>query len=243
MRTLHTVATRRGSITIIHDAVPADVAACTLNPDGWTIIRNPQVLRTFLDRSAADPQARLTLAVADGVIVGRAVVAASFGRWQKLPRVREFAIEAVREWRRTGVASRLMQAALADPAVEDEIILAFTLPSAWDLDYARLSLSNYGRLLAVNASRYGFRRVGTDEPEVMFQLGAALLVRIGARVPSEAVAAFEEARYERRPVGVSPAQAHPSVGEATDPTDRPAPLPLRVARRVLSLLSVAGRAA
>ncbi len=193
MRTLHTIATRCGPLTIIHDAHPADVAACTISADGWTIIRTPRVVGTFLARLAADPQARLTLAMADGVIVGRAVVGPSFGRWAPLPRVHEFAIEVVRHWRRAGVATQLTQVTLADPAVEDEIVLAFTLPSAWDPEHARLSEDDYSRLLAAGAHCYRFRRVGTDEPEVVCQRGAALLVRLGARVPPEAAAAFARA--------------------------------------------------
>jgi GNAT superfamily N-acetyltransferase len=227
MRILRPAATARGPITIIHDALPADVATRAIFPSGWSMTRTPALLRTILQRLAADPQARLTLAVAEGFIVGRAAVAQSFGRWATLSRVREYGIEVVRDWRRTGVGARLAEAALTDPRVEQEILLAFALPAAWDIEHARLSRGEYGRLLAEQAGTHGFRPSSTDEPEVMFQAGAALLVRRGARVPGRAVAAFERARYQRRPVG----------GRA------PSSYAGRAARRIRSLLRVGGRGA
>ena len=39
MRTVQTVVTWCGVVTIIHDPTPADVTACTLSPEGWRIIR------------------------------------------------------------------------------------------------------------------------------------------------------------------------------------------------------------
>src|SRR5262249_3503577 len=154
-------------------------------------IKNPDTRRRIYRTLAADPRARLTLAVAVDVIVGRAVVAPSFGRWQALPRVREFAIEVARECRHLGIAARLTRAALSDPAGESEIVVAFPLPSAWDAEYERLPPAQYGHLLAAGARRYGFRPTGTDEPELRWQPGGALLVRRGARVPAKTLTAFE----------------------------------------------------
>jgi hypothetical protein len=182
-------------LTIIHNATPPEIDARAISDGLCSIIRNPQLRRRVYRALAADVQARLTLAVTDGEIVGRAVVAPSFGRWKTLPRVREFAIEVAREWRHTGLAHRLTAAALRDPAAGDEIIVAFTLPSAWDPEHERLTLPEYGRLLIESASRHGFERRSTDEPEVRWQRDAALLVRIGARVPPDAVAAFDRARF------------------------------------------------
>ena len=184
-------------LTLLHDVGPADLTL-PISPDLNSIIPSPVVRRKVVQALAADPRARLTIAVADGAIIGRAMVAPSFGRWQSLPRVREFGLEVARGWRRHGVATALMAAALADPAVEEEILLAFTLPAAWDTDSAGLCQRDYGRLLGALVGRAGFRPTGTDEPEVSLQHDAALLVRVGTRVPPAAVAAFEHARYHRR---------------------------------------------
>lgn len=238
MRTLQTVVTRRGPVTTIHDAAPADVGAYPISPGLCAIIRHPEVQRTCLRRPAADPEARLTLAVANSRIVGRAVVAPSFGRWQTLPAARECGSEVAREWRRTGVATALTQTVLTDPAVEGEILLAFTLPSAWDAEYEGQPPAEYGRLLARAAGGYRFRPTGTDEPEVWFQSHAALLVRIGVRVPADAVAAFEQARYERRAAGGAGAQTRPSRCPPADAAEWPARLLRRAICRTLSLLRI-----
>jgi hypothetical protein len=227
MRTLQTVATRRGDVTIIHDAEPADLAGCPLSPDGWAMLPTPALRRMYLERWAADPNTRLTLAVTGGVIVGRATIGCSFGRWATLPRVRELAVEIVQVWRRTGLGRQLTGIALDDPAIEDEIIVGFTLPSAWDAEGSDLSSLDYGRLLAREAGTHGFRLAGTDEPEILAQQHAGLLVRTGARVPAAAVDAFERARFQRRP--------SETVGRQRRP--------LHLARRALSLLRAGMRAA
>lgn len=195
MRTVSTVATVSAPIRIIHDASIGDVSAFELDPGLTSIIRRPTIRRTILRDLAAAADARLTLAVSEQLIIGHAAAGPSFGRWRELPRVREVAFEVSRAWRHTGIATRMTEVALADPAVEDEIQLAFLWPSAWDTEFAGLTRSAYRDLLTTFVERYGFRPFGTDEPEVMLQAGARLLARIGARVPRGAVAAFTSACY------------------------------------------------
>ena len=96
-----------------------------------------------------------------------------------------------------GVLARLLNVALADPAVEDEILLAFLWPSAWDTAHERLGPAAYRERLIAIGAQHGFRPVGTDEPEIAYEGG--LIVRIGARVPCDAVVTFYRARYLRRP--------------------------------------------
>ena len=147
---------------------------------------------------AAAPDARLTLAVSDGRIIGHSASGPSFGRWLDLPRVREVAFEVSRSWRHRGIASKLTDRAMADPAVEDEILLGFLWPSAWDTEHARLSRMAYRDLLIRFTDRYGFRTMGTDEPEIALQEGGRMIVRFGSRVPCPAVATFLDARYLNR---------------------------------------------
>jgi len=189
-------------LTVIHAAAPADVAAPI--SDGLdSIVHSPTVRRRVFDALAADPRTRLTLAVADGVIVGRVSLGPSFGRWSAVEGVRELAVEVARDRRRDGLGTALLEAALADPAVEDEILLAFALPDAWDARAAGLDDAEYGQMLATFLGRFGFHPVDTDEPEVRCRPGAALLVRVGARVPPAARTAFERARYAVRPVAMA----------------------------------------
>ena len=108
---------------------------------------------------------------------------------------RVLAIEVAREYRHAGLARHLTARAIADPATADELLLAFTLPDAWDTAHERLSPAAYGARLAAFLGAQGFCPTGTDEPEVLFQRDAALLVRRGDRAPAAVAAAFEQARY------------------------------------------------
>ena len=197
MRVINTMDTARGPITVIHDAAPADVAAHAIHPGLTSIVRNPAVRQTVLRDLAADPHARLTLAVADGMVIGHFAAGPSFGRWRALPHVREVAFEVARDWRHLGILSRLAAVAVADPAAEDEILVGFLWPSAWDLDYERLGPIAYRKVIVTFAERQGFRLTGTDEPEIAFQQGGGLVVRVGARVPAHAVTDFHRAQYMR----------------------------------------------
>jgi hypothetical protein len=190
-----TVEAPSATFTIIHDATLADVERHELSPGLTSLIRSPIVRRRVLRDLAAMPGSRLTLAVADGAIVGHLAVAPSFGRWVRLPRVREIAFEVASECRRLGLLTRMMDLALADRSVEDEILLAFLWPSAWDVEQTGLQPTSYRRLLTELGERGGFLPVATDEPEIAY--GGALLARVGARVPSYAVAALKRAQFLR----------------------------------------------
>lgn len=198
MRTTSIIHAAPAAVTIIHDATVADVAAFEVDPGLSSIIRRPVVRRQVLHDLAAAPDARLTLAVSGGSIVGHAAVGPSFGRWLTLPHVREVAFEVSRSWRHSGIASAIIGRAMADPAVEHEVLLAFLWPSAWDTEHARLSRIAYRDLLTDFIGRYGFRTISTDEPEIAFQEGGRLLARIGAQAPSTSIAAFMDARYLNR---------------------------------------------
>jgi hypothetical protein len=198
MRSRSSVHVAGTQITIIHDASISDVVAHAIDPGLSSIVRSASARRSVLRRLAASPEARLTLAVHNGTIIGHTAAGPSFGRWLNLPHVREVAFEVARAWRRTGVATLLTETALADPAVEDEILLGFLWPSAWDTEYVGLPRTAYREMIATFCGRYGFRMVETDEPEITSQFGGALIARIGAGVPEAAVQAFDDARFERR---------------------------------------------
>jgi hypothetical protein len=163
-----------------------------VDPGLTSLMHSPLVRKSVLRNLAADPGARLTLAVVGETLIGHYAIGPSFGRWQAVPRVREVAFEVARGWRRLGILGRLGEIALADPAVEDEIVLAFLWPAAWDVEHVGLQPTRYRAMLTELGMRYGFVPVQTDEPELFY--GGALLARVGARVPDEACAAFDRAR-------------------------------------------------
>lgn len=198
MRTASIHLSDNAAVTVIHNASVADVDAYEIDPGLDSIIRRPTVRRQILNNLAAGSDARLTVAVSGDRIIGHTAAGPSFGRWLDLPHVREVAFEVSRTWRHRGIASKLTDRAMADPAVEDEILLGFLWPSAWDTEHARLSRIAYRDLLIRFTDRYGFRTMGTDEPEIALQEGGRMIVRIGARVPCRASTAFLDARYLKR---------------------------------------------
>ncbi len=184
------------AVAIIHPAPPAALDRYPLSEGLHGITHSQTVRRSLLARLASDPRARLTLAVAEGRIVAWAAVAPSFGRWQTLPHVREIGLEVAREWR-AGVrlARALLTTVFADPRTEEEVVLAFALPSSWDLAYKRVHPAVYRRMIALGLRRYGFIPITTDDPEVCGVPEAALYLRAGARVPAAALDAVLAARW------------------------------------------------
>lgn len=183
------------AVAIIHPASEAALERYPLSEGLHGITHSQPVRRSVLARLAADPRARLTLVVATDRIVGWAAVAPSFGRWRALPAVREIGLEVAREWRAgTRLARALMATALADPRTEEEVLLAFALPSSWDLTYKRVHPAVYRRMIAMGLRRYGFVPLTTDDPEVCGVPEAALFLRAGARVPAAVLDAVLAAR-------------------------------------------------
>src|SRR5215213_802635 len=156
-----TIETASGPVTLIRDAAIADIEAYEIDCGLSSIMRSATVRRRVLRELAADPHARLTLAVAAGAVVGHLGIGPSFGRWRVLPRVREIAFEVSRGWRQSGLVSAMIRRAMADPAIEDEIIVGFLWPAAWDLAELAGSRIAYRDMLMRIAARVGFQAYGT----------------------------------------------------------------------------------
>lgn len=182
-------------VMLIHHAPPTTLDRYPLSEGLHGITHSQAVRRSVLARLAADPRARLTLAVVEGKIVGWVAVAPSFGRWRALPAVREIGLEVAREWRvGAWLARALMTTALADPRTEEEVLLAFALPSSWDLTFKPVRPGVYRRVIAIGLRRYGFVPITTDDPEVRGVPEAGLFLRAGARVPAAVLDAVLAAR-------------------------------------------------
>ncbi|HEX4385668.1 MAG TPA: hypothetical protein VH083_22060 [Myxococcales bacterium] len=117
-------------------------------------------------------------------------------RWQRVPCARELgAIEVARSCRATGVARELLAAQVAGGRLDEQILIGEGLCWHWDNEGRGLSVSECrARLLRLFANA-GFGKYQTDEPEVSYSLSNFLVARVGSRVPSESVAAFEAALF------------------------------------------------
>jgi acetoin utilization protein AcuA len=119
-------------------------------------------------------------------------------RWQRLADVRELgAIEVARGFRGHGLARRLLEAQVAGPRLDGQILIGEGLSWHWDCEGRGLTLSDCRASLLALFRQAGFAKYQTDEPEVSYSLANFLVGRIGPRVPEASRLAFESALFER----------------------------------------------
>jgi len=79
--------------------------------------------------------------------------------------------------------------------IEHIILLAMGLDWHWDLERTGLNAAAYRAMLEHLFKPYGFRAMRTAEPNVGMHASNLLLVRTGAQVAVDRVAALNEAMY------------------------------------------------
>lgn len=138
------------------------------------------------------------LACLGNTVVGYVVLSrpAEDQPWGSIPdlAVREVSVEVAREWRARGLAGRLFAAVLAEPDVENLILVATAYRWCWDLDEhdcSRLDGTAYSRRLLALFAAAGFSQKRTNEPNVAMDPRNFLAVRVGGRVPADRVRRFE----------------------------------------------------
>jgi GNAT superfamily N-acetyltransferase len=115
--------------------------------------------------------------------------------WRDLPGVYELSIETSRDWRRQGIARGLLEFCMRPTWIEHVILLAMGLDWHWDLEHAGLDGAGYRAMLRRLFESVGFRTMRTAEPNVGMHASNVLLMRTGAKVAPERLAALNEALY------------------------------------------------
>ncbi|MDY6908191.1 MAG: GNAT family N-acetyltransferase [Chloroflexota bacterium] len=147
--------------------------------------------RERLARIAALEGANVVLAYTDeGKIVG--YIAFSYPgpneRWHRdgAGTIYELgSIEVSRDWRRMGIATRMVELAMADDSLEDRIVLLTGYSWHWDLQMAGLKKPGYRTMLMNLFRPYGFRQYYTTEANINLDPYNVLLARIGSRVSED----------------------------------------------------------
>jgi acetoin utilization protein AcuA len=153
--------------------------------------RRPDLEKALLRRIARDPDGTLVIAhTPDGRIVGQVSIAPADGRWADVDGIYEIAIEVSRNWRRLGLAQRLLSFTFAHEEYEDVIVLAMGYSWHWDMEEAGISPLAYRDLLARLFGKFGFTSYVTDEPEIAMSVANVLMARVGSRVPADLFEAF-----------------------------------------------------
>lgn len=129
-------------------------------------------------------------------------------RWASLPhgQILELGgIEVARGLRGLGLASRLMSRAFSPPDFDATIVYAQALTWCWDLEGSNLSMAGYRHMMLRLFGAHGFGPYVTDEPNIRYDRGNVLLVRISPKTPPALVAQFQATLIEKSQGAENPA--------------------------------------
>jgi CBS domain-containing protein len=210
--------TARGPLTVRRRCPVELIESLTVDEGFGNILRPSRAKETFR-RLASSPDGNVTLAfTADGLIAGYVLInrpspvrwqqRVSHERWEQCEAIHELgSIEVSKNFRSLGIAERLMQVALADPAYVDAIVVAEGIRWHWDLSTAGGNAFVYRERLLALMKRHGFEEFGTDEPDVRSDSANALVARIGPACASEHTQHFHALRYVSRRVATPDVRA------------------------------------
>ncbi len=145
------------------------------------------------------------LACLGDTVVGYVVIAPAgtdqpWGREPGLT-VREVSVEIAREWRGQRLARRLFETLVADPDVEDQILVATAYRWCWDPGQTAAGRSDeaaYGQRVYGLFAAVGFTRRATNDINIAMDPLNFLAVRVGERVPAEQRRRFDAALFAVR---------------------------------------------
>ena len=151
--------------------------------------REHQLLLTL----ARQPENRLTLAyTATGIIVGQATLAPLDAWWRGIGNAYEIAVEVSPEWRKLGVARKLLSLALEFEGVEEYLIVGLGLSWHWDYEGLGMSRFQYREMIARLFAAHGFAEYLTSEPNIRMDPANILVARLGRCLGDEQVNRFYE---------------------------------------------------
>ncbi|KKM09037.1 hypothetical protein SY88_21170 [Clostridiales bacterium PH28_bin88] len=195
------LSTHRGLIVVTGPVSPEEMTGMQME-EGLKAFRPPARQKQALMEIADLPEGRVYMAISGETIVGYVTFHApeEFERWGQggLKEIIELgAIEVSPAWRHTGTGAALLEVAFGDEWVEDHIVIACEYCWHWDLKGTGLSIWEYRRMMERLLSRVGMDPQGTDDPEICEHPANMLVVRVGSRVDTAAVQAFDMLRYQK----------------------------------------------
>src|SRR3990172_2201665 len=149
-----------------------------------------------LVKVAALPRSRVLVAHCGGRLVAYLTFhpPEADSRWASLPpgQILELGgIEVARGMRGLGLASQLMRRAFYSPDFDATIVYAEALTWCWDLEGSILGMAGYRHMMLRLFGAHGFEPSITDEPNIRYDRGNLLLVRLGPMAPAALVAQFQ----------------------------------------------------
>ncbi len=197
----------RGVVTIRSFCSSREIRQTIFNPQfsSHAQYRSLYTKRQSLEDNADQPDANVTLALADGgLIVGFGVLAypEAGERWAELtPRVmmEVKAIETSRSWRSQGLAKGILSMLLHHRFVEEKIVYMVGYSWTWDLDGSKKTAQQYRRMLIRLFEPFGFVECQTNEPNICLKPENVFMGRIGKNVADEVQDHFKWLRFGMSP--------------------------------------------
>ena len=180
------------SILYLRNHCPACLVESLEIDDGMrAFARRPEREHQLFVNIARRADAALTLAYTpSGKIIGQVTVAPADAWWSGLEHVYEAAIEVSSNWRRQGIAQRLLTFAAEQEELENMILLAMGLSWHWDTEGLGLNSLHYRELIARLFASQGFVEYLTSEPNIRMDPANIFLARIGRNVDQHTINAF-----------------------------------------------------
>jgi len=184
---------------IVEGPVPAENLKKLRMNDGLTNFRSPAVQKEALIEIADLPEGMIYIARQYSEIVGYVTFhyPEGYSRWSRHPYILELgAIEISPQWRKRGIAERLLKEVFRNPVMEDFIVITTEFCWHWDLERSGLGLFNYQKMLEKLFGTTDLKRRATDDPDVTENPANVFMARIGKNVEDTDVKMFENMLFE-----------------------------------------------
>ncbi|PGS56418.1 GNAT family N-acetyltransferase [Bacillus sp. AFS041924] len=197
-----TIQTKHGEL-IIEGPVESALLETYHFHDNLTSFRQPAQQHQAIVEIASLPEARIIIARLDQTIVGYVtyLYPDPLERWSKttLENLIELgAIEVIPEFRGFSVAKNMLILSMLDDAMEDYIIITTEYYWHWDLKGTALNVWEYRKMMEKMMNAGGLIQFATDDPEICSHPANCLMARIGKRVTTEEIQAFDALRFLQR---------------------------------------------
>lgn len=181
---------------------PKDLAAMRFD-EGLKAFRVPEEQHEALVEIAGLPEGRIIVAREKDLVLGYVTFLHPdpLERWSqaKLEDLLELgAIEVSHKVRGGGVGKALLDIAFRDDAMEDYIVITTEYYWHWDLKGTGLDVWGYRKIMEKVMGSVGMIWMATNDPEICSHPANCLMARIGSRVPTESIMAFDKVRFQNR---------------------------------------------
>ncbi len=188
---------------IVESPVPSERFASYTFDEGLVAFRPASRQHAALIEVAKQPEARMTIARIDDVIIGYAAFSYPdpLERWAEgnLERLLVLgAVEVSPNYRGAGLGKALLEVTMMDEAVENYIIITTEYYWHWDLKSTGLNVWDYRRMMEKMMNHGGLMYTPTDDPEICSHPANCLMVRIGRDVDQHTIDQFDRLRFARR---------------------------------------------